>query len=169
MLTLSNCITLLRAPLAFFLFIDNVPIRVVAVILAMLTDCIDGYIARRHRNDSRFGAILDPIMDKFFVIVAFSIFLSEHHLTNLQMGFILSRDIILLLSFFYLSITQTWKTNKFRPVLWGKITTAIQFIFLILLSLNFIIPEAFYYLFALFGILVMVELIKTVKQPKVIN
>ena len=49
MLTLSNCLTLLRAPLAFLLLIENVTVRVMAVVLAILTDCIDGYIA--------FGAI----------------------------------------------------------------------------------------------------------------
>ena len=33
----------------------------------MFTDSIDGYIARRSKSVSRFGAILDPAMDKFFV------------------------------------------------------------------------------------------------------
>lgn len=169
MLTLSNCITLLRAPLAFLLLIDNVTVRVVAVVLAMLTDCIDGYIARRHRNVSRFGAVLDPIMDKFFVIFALCIFLSGNHLTGLQMGFMLSRDIVLFFFISYLLITQTWKTYKFRSVLWGKITTATQFVFLILLALNYIIPPTFYYSFVLFGFLVLLELIKIKKQSQTVN
>ena len=169
MLTLSNCLTLLRAPLAFLLLIENVTVRVVAVVLAMLTDCIDGYIARRYRNVSRFGAVLDPIMDKFFVIFALCIFLAENHLTGLQMGFMLSRDIVLFFFISYLLITQTWKTYKFRSVLWGKITTATQFVFLILLSLNYIIPPFFYYFFVLFGFLVLFELIKIKKQSQLIE
>ena len=38
--------------------------------LAALTDWLDGYLARRLRQTSRFGAFLDPVADKLMVAVA---------------------------------------------------------------------------------------------------
>lgn len=43
---------------------------VVIFIVASLTDFLDGYIARRTGQITRFGMIMDPIADKFLVISA---------------------------------------------------------------------------------------------------
>ncbi len=73
-LTPSNIISLLRGPLAFLFIIDNSLCRGIAIILAMLTDSLDGYLARRYQTTTRLGAILDPAMDKFFVCFITTIF-----------------------------------------------------------------------------------------------
>ncbi len=43
---------------------------VVVFVVASLTDFLDGYIARRTGQITRFGMIMDPIADKFLVISA---------------------------------------------------------------------------------------------------
>ncbi|MCK4934847.1 MAG: CDP-alcohol phosphatidyltransferase family protein [Simkaniaceae bacterium] len=169
MLTISNSLTFLRGPLAFLLLIESVSIRIVAIALAMLTDCVDGYFARKYSSASRFGAILDPIMDKFFVIFALCIFFSEDQLSGWQAGVMLSRDVVLFFFISYLVLTQSIKSYKFRSVLWGKITTSMQFLFLILLSIGCVIPAFFYYFFVLFSMLVLFELVKIKKQSRITN
>ncbi|KAB7613976.1 CDP-diacylglycerol--glycerol-3-phosphate 3-phosphatidyltransferase [Amylibacter sp. SFDW26] len=39
-------------------------------ILASVTDFLDGYLARKWKQESRFGAMMDPIADKAMVIIA---------------------------------------------------------------------------------------------------
>lgn len=39
-------------------------------VLASLTDWIDGYLARLWKQESKFGAMLDPIADKAMVVIA---------------------------------------------------------------------------------------------------
>ncbi len=65
-LNFSNVLSLSRALFAFAFLQENAMIRVLAIALAMLSDFLDGYLARRQKTASQFGAILDPIMDKIF-------------------------------------------------------------------------------------------------------
>ncbi|WP_102226062.1 CDP-diacylglycerol--glycerol-3-phosphate 3-phosphatidyltransferase [Acidimangrovimonas sediminis] len=39
-------------------------------VIASVTDWIDGYLARRWQQESKFGAMLDPIADKAMVVIA---------------------------------------------------------------------------------------------------
>ena len=73
--SLPNVLTVLRllaapaVPLAFLLLPR--PLADWAALLlfvgAALTDWVDGYLARAWRQESRFGAMLDPIADKAMV------------------------------------------------------------------------------------------------------
>ena len=69
----------------------------------MATDSIDGYLARRNRSVTRFGAILDPAMDKFFVYFALSVFYFEGRLGMLEALAMLSRDFFLVLYGFFMT------------------------------------------------------------------
>ncbi|MBM3199074.1 MAG: CDP-alcohol phosphatidyltransferase family protein, partial [Chlamydiae bacterium] len=77
MFSLSNVLTFLRAPLALFFLIDSPPLRLLSLLLAMITDYMDGYIARKTRTTSQFGAKLDPLMDKFFVFFVLTVLFLE--------------------------------------------------------------------------------------------
>ncbi len=160
MLSLSNTLSLLRAPLAFFLLFGSVPIRLTAIFLAMCTDCLDGYLARKNRTTSQFGAVLDPAMDKFFVYFALLIFLSERRLEVWEACAMISRDFFLCLFAIYLTCFKSWKNYKYRSIRWGKVSTSMQFICLIGLALGMQIPVYIFGVFVLTGFLAFVELFK---------
>ncbi|NJD09644.1 MAG: CDP-alcohol phosphatidyltransferase family protein [Gemmatimonadetes bacterium] len=70
LLTLPNLISAARVPMAIaFLAIDHRITRLVLIVAAGLTDFADGWLARRGRG-SRFGAVLDPVTDKAFLVTA---------------------------------------------------------------------------------------------------
>ncbi len=166
MLNPSNGLSFLRAPLALFFLIDNPISRTIVILLAMLSDCIDGYLARKFRYTSRFGAILDPIMDKFFVFFALGVLLFEKKVGSWQTFSMLSRDGFLAIFGVYLALSKNWKAFKFQPIRWGKVTTAAQFCILILLSLNVTIPTPVFIAFIVIGGLAFVELLQlTPKAP----
>ena len=164
MLSLSNSLSFLRAPLAFLFLVENTTFRIVAIILAMLTDSIDGYLARRRQSVTRFGAILDPAMDKFFVFFALTILFMEGRMEMWQGFAMVSRDFFLLLFGLYLSLTGYWENFQLTAIRWGKVTTALQFIVLIGLTLGVTFPSTLYCVFVLFGMLAFVELWRQIQK-----
>jgi len=158
MLSLHNGLSFLRAPLAFLFLIENTTFRIVAILLAMLTDSIDGYLERRCKAVTRFGAILDPAMDKFFVFFALTVLFLEGKLELWQALTMISRDFFLLLFGLYLSLTGHWESYRFTSIRWGKVTTALQFLVLIGLTFGIFFPSYLYSVFILFGMLAFIEL-----------
>ncbi len=92
---LPNILTISRIVLAaFFAMFLAQGSRIAAIIaaviffLASLTDYYDGYFARKQNLPSNFGAIMDPIADKFLILAAFFIF-AQMGLIPLWMFFII--------------------------------------------------------------------------------
>lgn len=158
MLSLSNSLSFLRAPLAFLFLIDNTSCRLLAIFLAMLTDSIDGYLARKRHTTTQFGAILDPAMDKFFVFFALGVLLVEKKLELWQGCSMVARDFSLCIFGLYISISGQWHAYQFKSLRWGKVSTALQFLVLIALTLGLTPPSFLYIIFILFGVLAFIEL-----------
>lgn len=75
-LNLANTLTLLRIaaiPVVVVCFYSPMeyarPIAAVVFGLAAITDWIDGWVARRFNQTSRFGEFLDPVADKLMVAI----------------------------------------------------------------------------------------------------
>jgi CDP-diacylglycerol--glycerol-3-phosphate 3-phosphatidyltransferase len=75
-LNLANLLTLLRIaaiPVVVICFYSPIeysrPIAAVLFGLAAVTDIIDGWVARRFNQMSRFGEFLDPVADKLMVAI----------------------------------------------------------------------------------------------------
>ena len=158
MITLSNSLSFCRAPLAFLFLQENPSLRLLAIFLAMATDSIDGYLARKYQSTSKFGAILDPLMDKFFVYFALGILFTEGKIIAWEITAMLSRDFFLCIYAAWIFITKRWKTLIFRSVRWGKITTALQFIILIGLICEISFPWIVFASFVGMGWLAFLEL-----------
>jgi CDP-diacylglycerol--glycerol-3-phosphate 3-phosphatidyltransferase len=164
MFSLPNALSFLRAPLAFVFLFENPMLRVGAIFFAMITDSIDGYLARRTRTTSQFGAILDPATDKFFVYFALIVMLLEGKLLVWQACAMISRDFFLCVFAIYLGLSGHWQAYKCKAIRWGKITTALQFLVLIGLALSVTFPWYVYSLFILFGVLAFIELCQIKKN-----
>ena len=165
--TPSNLLSLLRAPLALLFFYDNILLRALAIILAMVTDYLDGYLARRLKMTSQLGAFLDPLMDKIFVITAAAIIIQEGRMQIWEALSLISRDFAVLIFGFYLAVQGKWGKFKFRSIWCGKLVTTLQFFVLLGLIFNAFIPSYVYYLFILLGMLSLVELYLVEKNRKI--
>jgi cardiolipin synthase len=80
-------IRLIAAPMLgiVFLFLPRPAADWVALFLftfASLTDYIDGWLARKWGQISRFGAMLDPIADKAMVVIALAVLLGLHGISD---------------------------------------------------------------------------------------
>lgn len=159
MLTLSNTISLLRGPLAFLFLFQSVGIRVFAIIAAMITDCIDGFLARKFNNETFLGKVLDPVMDKFFVYFVMGVLAYNQQLSTLGLFALLARDIMIIL---YIVITLIFYGKNrliYKPVITSKITTAIQFATLFAIVLGYTPPTFIYTILFLFSVSIFIELL----------
>lgn len=75
-LNLANILTLFRIAaipvvvICFYApFEDARPVAAILFGIAAVTDLIDGWIARRFNQTSRFGEFLDPVADKLMVVI----------------------------------------------------------------------------------------------------
>ena len=135
-LTLPNIVSLTRVALVPVFIASSTPAaRVVIVGVAALTDMLDGWLARRHSVASRFGALLDPIADRLFVLAAVGTLLLEGALTIGQTCVLLSRDIATTIGFI-VARSVTWlRPVEFKARWPGKLVTALQVLTLLALLL----------------------------------
>ena len=159
MLNLSNILSLSRAGFALAFLQEHVGIRLLAIALAMLSDFLDGYLARLSKTTTPFGAVLDPIMDKFFVFFAGGVLYLENRLAGWELGALISRDISLCLFGLFLGCVRGWQGYECKALWWGKITTGLQFLILIGLTVQFVFPGFVYLLFVMMAGCAFLELI----------
>lgn len=164
MFSLANSLSLSRAPLALLFLFPSVQLRVTAILLSMFTDSIDGFIARKRGCASTLGAILDPMMDKFFTLFALIVFYRENRIEGWEMCTILSRDFALLAFSAYLSVKHKWNQYKIGSIIWGKISTTFQFVVLIALAYGVTLPWYVYASFIPMGLLAFLELYARKRQ-----
>lgn len=165
--TLPNILSIARIPLGLVFLWDNTAYRLLALILAGLTDALDGYIARRYGKISRLGTFLDPFADKCFVFLILAIFLKEQKIVPWEAASMLCRDFSVILFGIYLSIRGTFWKYQLRAILCGKLMTALQFAVLIGLTFGLTIPSFIYPLFILIGFSALIELYLERKKLRV--
>jgi phosphatidylglycerophosphate synthase len=160
MWTLSNLLSLLRAPLALVFLMPHTGLRLLTIACAMLTDGLDGYLARKRGATTRVGAILDPAMDKFFVVFALTIFFFEGKIAIWQGCAMIARDFFLCVFAVYLSVTGIWDSYRVTAVRWGKVATLLQFLVLMALTLGYTVPDYIYFALIALGLLAFIELLQ---------
>ncbi len=100
--------------------------RLTLIGLAAATDFLDGYIARRARLTSRWGALLDPIADRVFVLTAVSTFLFTGHIGTIGYFVIILRDLMTAVGFLVARIIPWLRPVEFRARPVGKVVTVLQ-------------------------------------------
>ena len=127
-MNIPNSLTILRILLIPFyiglLIYGRYDQALIVLIVAGLTDALDGAIARVKNQYTRLGAVLDPLADKLLLTSGF-ITLSMIHLIPLWVTIlVVSRDVILLLGTAVAHFTDS--RVDLTPTFLGKGTTFLQ-------------------------------------------
>lgn len=133
---LPNFLSASRFFLALLFLSESLIVRTSAVILALITDFLDGYLARRNRWISRTGAILDPLADRFFIFFVLGVIAFEKHPAIWEIALFFARDLSLGLFAFYLWQVGAWKRLKLEATWCGKVSTVVQLLILLALTLG---------------------------------
>jgi cardiolipin synthase (CMP-forming) len=126
--TVPNQLTFLRLGFLPF-FIISVHYRrydfaLAVLILAALTDGLDGLLARSLNQKTALGAYLDPIADKLLLSSSFVVLALNRKISWWLATLVLSRDILLLTSAAVILVVIGYR--PFPPSIYGKLTTALQ-------------------------------------------
>jgi CDP-diacylglycerol--glycerol-3-phosphate 3-phosphatidyltransferase len=107
-------------------------------VLAVVSDAVDGYVARKTRQKSQAGLILDPLGDKLLLMSAFICL----YFVNTGVVFprwvvfiVISRDVIILLGVVVMYMVR--QKLDILPTVWGKLTTTFQMLAVISVFLRF--------------------------------
>ncbi|ACT06376.1 MULTISPECIES: CDP-diacylglycerol--glycerol-3-phosphate 3-phosphatidyltransferase [Dickeya] len=131
-LTLFRVVLIPFFVLAFYLPFSWAPMVCAGIfVFAAVTDWFDGFLARRWKQTTRFGAFLDPVADKVMVAVAL-VLVSEHYHSwwiTLPAATMIAREIII-------SALREWMAELGKrssvAVSWiGKIKTTAQMVSLV--------------------------------------
>jgi len=128
---LPNVLSLSRFLLAVLFVPAGRGARIALICLAGATDFLDGWLARRTNTTTRWGALVDPISDRVFVLVAIVVYVLNAELSVLESLLLLSRDIATALGFFVARAVRRLRTVEFKARFPGKIVTVLQLVTLI--------------------------------------
>ena len=126
--TVPNQLTFLRLGFLPFFIISihyhRYGVALVVLIIAGLTDGLDGILARSLNQKTALGAYLDPIADKLLLSSSFVILALNRNISWWLATLVLSRDIILLTAAAVILVVAGYR--PFPPSIYGKATTALQ-------------------------------------------
>jgi cardiolipin synthase len=129
---LPNALSILRGaitvPLCYFVSTQAYDIAFYLLILAGITDWLDGFTARYLNQTSVFGTIIDPLADKFFVGVVFSYLFYLKIVPFYLFAVIALRDLAILLGAYILHKSK--KQTTFTPTFLSKLNTCAQLSYL---------------------------------------
>lgn len=127
-LTAADQITILRLvfiPLFAILEVEGKYGWALAVLaIAMISDSLDGILARLLHQESPVGVALDPIADKLLMATAFLLLAFKGALPWWITIVVLSRDVGLVITALLITLVAGYR--PFRPSLLGKVSTFFQ-------------------------------------------
>ena len=142
--------------------------RLPIIIVAALTDFLDGYLARKWGVTSKFGTLMDPLGDKGLAIAVAYLFWSEGGMSFPQLLIFFSREWALLVFATILFFQGRWRYWTIYSFWCGKIATTVQAIIAAFLCLGAPAPTFFYGLLLLSGVAALPELLFHDWRTKVI-
>jgi cardiolipin synthase len=126
--SLPNLLTLSRigltVPLAYYLFKDRIGVALGILVIAAVTDFLDGLIAREFGLRTVLGSWLDPAADKIMITTVLVVLTLKRDVPVWYCLTTLSRDITLVVGAMVLVLKGV--DVKIRPLLTGKMATVGQ-------------------------------------------
>ncbi|MFH1640540.1 MAG: CDP-alcohol phosphatidyltransferase family protein, partial [Candidatus Omnitrophota bacterium] len=123
--------------------------------LGVISDAVDGYIARKAKQNTKAGLVLDPLGDKLLLMSAFiCLSLIREFAIKFPLWvtlIVISRDVIILLGALVIYMVKQ-KIDIF-PTRWGKLTTAFQMTAVIFVLIQNGFSFLFWWIAAIFTII----------------
>jgi cardiolipin synthase len=130
MLTVPNVITVARTLLipviAYFVSERSYAVALLLFVAAALGDGLDGFIARRFNQISRFGAVLDPIADKLTLLAMVLLLAWQLLIPAWLAAAIVARDLIIVSG--ALAYRLLIGPLRIAPTLLSKLNTLLEFV-----------------------------------------
>lgn len=133
-------------------------------LFGVVSDAVDGYIARKAKLHSKAGLVLDPLGDKLLLMSAFiCLYLINEFPLGIKFPLwvaliVISRDAIILLGAVVIYIIK--QDIDAHPTRWGKLTTTFQMASVIAVFLQLRFSAIFWWVAVLFTIISGVDYIK---------
>ncbi len=153
-LTIPNLLTFLRMALipvfASLLFYGNSHWALLVFLIAGVSDGVDGFVARRFKQESELGTIIDPIADKLLMTVAFIVLSLPGVLEPVRFlpvpfwvtAAVIGRDVLIITVAGAINIITGFK--GFRPSWLGKLSTFVQVVAVTLVLIAAVSGYSFY-------------------------
>lgn len=137
-MTLANKITLIRIvliPVFIITLLQGLtPWPAVIFTITILSDALDGFIARRRKQITPLGSFLDPLADKLLMFSSYLVTAYMHIIPLWVFVVILSRDCIIVIG--WAVIYFITDSTEIKPRLLGKLSTIFQMVTIWLLLLG---------------------------------
>ena len=138
--TISNLLSFSRIflmiPVAYF-YLHQMPYHrewaLVFILLAMITDTLDGYIARLRDEVSELGKIIDPLADKIGIGIVVILLMVTGDLPLWYAAVILGRDVLIFAGGLYIKIR---KKITLTSTMEGKVAVVVIAIALVFMMLG---------------------------------
>ena len=103
LILIPNLLSILRIilsiPTAYIIYVDyetKKTLIILLLILLFITDILDGYVARKHDMISETGKIIDPLADKFAVVLLSVMIFLKNFISTWFFIVIIFRDLLIL-------------------------------------------------------------------------
>jgi len=149
--TIANLLTFLRMGLipvfAIALVYQHQAMALLVFTVAGVTDGIDGFIARRMKQESELGTIIDPIADKLLMTTAFVMLTLPSVMGTARFlpvpfwvtATVIGRDVAIVCV--AASITMMTGFRGFKPSWLGKASTFVQVVGVMMILVAAVYPE----------------------------
>ena len=135
---IPNAITIVRIlvviPTAWLLWRTHYMDAFYLMLVAGVSDALDGFLARRCNWMSKLGATLDPLADKLLVTAMFIVFALQGHIPLWVAAIVLVRDVTIVCGAGVYKLL--YEEVEISPTFVSKANTAMQIITVLLLMLS---------------------------------
>lgn len=135
---IPNTITVIRIlliiPIIGYIWQDEYSMAFFLILIAGISDGVDGFLARYFHWQTPSGAVLDPLADKLLLVSLFIVFGFKGLLPGWLVFLVILRDVVI----FFGAVAYHFVTHQLemRPLMLSKISTALQIVLVILVALS---------------------------------
>ena len=154
---IPNIITSLRLiiipPFLYsYIFIPEYGEKIALALLVFsgVTDMLDGYIARKFNQETKLGALLDPLADKMLLVTVLSVFAIKNKIGQWMLISMVIKEFIMILGAYML---YTDKGDVIEANIFGKVSTIIFYIASLFIMMGVEFGSLIMVVFILFNIL----------------